>query len=260
MKRSASTLIAIAFLLVVTTLSPAHASAATPSPVPTAAPLAASEDTPEEASPLVVMADFNRDGITDMAQAILPTGDPSGPSTLKVMLGQKDGAFLPTGSNPVIGHDPKSIAVGDFNRDGNPDLIVGDADGSLIILLGDGKGNLAPTPNGIHLASVASIAVGDFNHDGILDMVVSDPHSNTATILLGTGDGSFRPSWSFKLPMQGAVYHLAVADFNGDGIPDLVVTNENQDSFEVLLGNGNGTFTSAPALSHLIDPNAHCAT
>jgi hypothetical protein len=60
--------------------------------------------------------------------------------------------------------------------------------------------------------------------------------------------------------MQGAIYHLAVADFNGDGIPDLVVTNRDQDSFEVLLGNGNGTFTSEPSLSHLIDPNAHCVT
>jgi hypothetical protein len=260
MKRSFSTLIAIAFLLVLTTLAPAHASAAAPGPVPIAAPIAASEDTSEEASPLVVMEDFNRDGITDMAEATLPAGDPSTPSTLTVMLGQKDGTFRPAGSNPAIGHNPKAIAVGDFNRDGNPDLIVGDADGSLIVLLGDGKGNLVPTPNGIHLSSVASIAVGDFNHDGILDMVVSDPHSNTATILLGSGDGSFRPAWSFKLPMQGNVYHLAVADFNGDGIPDIVVTNENQDSFEVLLGNGNGTFSSDPALSHLTDPNAHCAT
>jgi len=244
MNRSASTLITIAFALAVATLATAHASA----------------DTPEDASPLVVMADFNRDGITDMAEAVSPVGDPSGASTLTVMLGQRDGTFLPAPSNPAIGHGPRSIAVGDFNHDGNPDLIVGDSDGSLLVLLGDGKGNLIPTPSGIRVTSVASIAVGDFNHDGTLDLVVSDPQSNTATVLLGAGDGTFRPSWSFKLPMQGAVFHLAVADFNGDGIPDLVVTSEDQESFEVLLGNGNGTFTSAPDLSHLQDPNAHCVT
>jgi FG-GAP-like repeat len=241
----------IAFVvLLVAAIAPGRMLAANPTPA---------EDTPDEPSALVVTSDFNRDGITDIARTSAPNGD-SAPSILTVMLGQPDGTFRPAATTPVVGIDPKSIAVGDFNRDGNPDLIVGDADGSLIILLGDGKGNLVPTPKGIRLASVASIATGDFNHDGILDMVVSDPHSNTATILLGSGDGSFHPAWSFKLPMQGNVYHLAVADFNGDGIPDIVVTNEDQDSFEVLLGNGNGTFTSDPALSHLIDPNAHCAT
>jgi hypothetical protein len=262
--RSASTPIVIALISAAVTLAPPLTWAAVPGAASAPAAIAivaASEDTSdEEASPLVVMQDFNRDGITDMAEATLPAGDPSGASTLTVMLGQKNGTFLPADSNPAIGHDPKSIAVGAFNHDGNPDLIIGDSDGSLIVLLGDGKGNLIPTPNAVRVTSVASIAVGDFNHDGILDLVVSDPKSNTATVLLGSGDGSFRPSWSFKLPMQGAIYHLAVADFNGDGIPDLVVTNEDQNSFEVLLGNGNGTFTSEPALSHLQDPNAHCVT
>jgi hypothetical protein len=248
MIRSARAPIAIAFISAVIMMAP-----------PLTRAVAGPEDAPEAASPLVVMADFNRDGITDIAQTSASEDD-SVPSVLTVKLGQRDGTFLSVPTTPAVGLDPKSIAVGDFNRDGNPDLIVGDADGSLIILLGDGKGNLVPTPNGIRLTSVASIAVGDFNHDGILDMVISDPHANTATILLGSGDGSFRSAWSFKLPMQGAVYHIAVADFNGDGIPDLVVTNEDHDSYEVLLGNGNGTFTSDPTLSHLIDPNAHCAT
>jgi len=234
-------------------ISPHRASCSTPN-------LIAAEDDPEESPALVVTEDFNHDGIADFARTSAPADGNSAPSVLIVMLGQRDGTFLPVASTPSVGFDPKTLAVGDFNHDGNPDLIVGDADGSLIVLLGDGKGNLIPTPNGIRLASVASIAVGDFNKDGILDMVVSDPHSNTATVLLGTGDGSFRSAWSFKLPMQGAIFHLSVADFNGDGIPDLVVTSDDRDSFEVMLGNGNGTFTRAPELSHLKDPNAHCVT
>jgi hypothetical protein len=237
----------------VTALAPHRASAVTPK-------LIAAEDDPEEAAALVVSEDFNHDGIADIARTSTPVDANSAPSVLIVMLGQRDGTFRAVATTPAVGYDPKSIAVGDFNHDGNPDLIVGDADGSLIVLLGDGKGNLIPNPNGIRLASVASIAVGDFNNDGILDLVVSDPHSNTATILLGTGDGAFRTAWSFTLPMQGAVFHIAVADFNGDGIPDLAVTSEDQDTFEVLLGNGNGTFTRAPELSHLKDPNAHCVT
>jgi VCBS repeat protein len=265
MIRSACAPIAIAFISAVATMAPSLTRAAIPGALPPPAPVtttavAASEDDPEEASPLVVMEDFDRDGIADMAKAVAPAGNPSGPSTLTVMLGQKDGTFLPVDSKPAIGHDPRSFAVGDFNHDGNPDLIVGDGDGSLIVLLGDGKGNLVPTPDSLRVTSVASIAMGDFNHDGNLDLAVSDPKSNTVTILLGSGNGDFRPAWSFKLPMQGAVFHLAVADFNGDGIPDLAVTSEDQETFEVMLGNGNGTFTSAPDLSHLRDPNAHCVT
>jgi len=240
--------------LLMIAIAPHRASAASPKPL-------AAEDDTEESPGLVVSEDFNHDGIADIARTSAPAGDDSAPSVLIVMLGQRDGTLLRVATMPPsVGIDPKSIAVGDFNHDGNPDVIVGDADGSLIVLLGDGKGDLIPTPNGIHLASVASIAVGDFNKDGILDVVVSDPHSNTATVLLGTGTGTFRSAWSFTLPMQGAVFHLSVADFNGDGIPDLVVTSDDRDSFEVMLGNGNGTFSRAPELSHLKDPNAHCVT
>jgi hypothetical protein len=58
--------------------------------------------------------------------------------------------------------------------------------------------------------------------------------------------------------MRGAVFHLAAADFNGDGVADLVVTDENEDAYEVMLGNGNGTFTLSPELSRVKDPYAHC--
>ena len=224
-----------------------------------AALAAAADDGPEEAPALVVMADFNHDGIPDMAKVAPPTGDTSRPRNLIVLLGQRDGSFKSTDTDPVLGHDPQAIVVGDFNGDGNPDVIVGDGDGSLMEFLGDGKGNLFPATDIAHMASVVSIAVGDFNHDGILDLAVSDSKSNTVTILFGDGKGSFRFAWSFRLPMQGKIFRLAAADFNGDGLPDLVVTSDD-DSFEVMLGNGNGTFTSSPTLSRLKDPNAHCVT
>ena len=110
------------------------------------------------------------------------------------------------------------------------------------------------------LGSVVSIAVGDFDRDGMLDLAVSDARANTVTVLLGSGNGSFRPIWTFQLPMPGKVFHLAAADFNGDGLLDLAVTYEDDESFEVMIGNGNGTFTYAPALSHTRDPNSHCVT
>jgi hypothetical protein len=102
--------------------------------------------------------------------------------------------------------------------------------------------------------------VADFNHDGILDMAVSDWHAGTVVVLLGAGNGSFRSEWSFPLRMPGTTPHIAAADFNGDGIPDLAVVydDEDEDTFDVMLGNGNGSFSYAPNRSLVRDPNSHC--
>jgi hypothetical protein len=235
--------------------------AALPSVASAAGTLSAiSEDDPDEAPALIVTADFNRDGIADLAEVTSPDGDPSRPRYLTILLGRGDGTYKQAASRPVLGRDPQSIVAGDFNGDGFADVIVGDGDGSLIELLGDGKGNLVRTEDVARLGSIASIAVGDFNHDGNLDLAVSDRLANQVTVFLGSGKGSFRPIWKFSLPAQGQFYHLVAADFNGDGLPDLAVVNEDGDSFDVLTGNGNGTFTDAPELSHLKDPHFHCMT
>jgi hypothetical protein len=261
----AGTRIGIAFIIAVVTAAPVLIRAADPGAPGSAASGAndadePSKDVPDETSALIVTGDFNRDGIADIAEATLPIGDRSGPSLLTVFMGRRDGTFRRASSHPALGRDPQSIVVGDFNGDGNPDLIVGDSDGAVIELLGDGTGNLVPAGEIARLGSVASIAMGDFNHDGVLDLAVSDSRSSSVTVLLGAGNGSFRPSWSFPLPMRGVVFHIAAADFNGDGITDLAITNDDDDSYEIMLGNGNGTFTYAPALSNVMDPNAHCPT
>ena len=73
------------------------------------------------------------------------------------------------------------MVAGDFNQDGFPDLIVGDEDGTLRLLLGDGAGHFTSAGNITHLSSVASIVASDFNHDGILDLAVSDPMASSVT-------------------------------------------------------------------------------
>jgi hypothetical protein len=223
---------------------------------------ASGEDAPDEASRLMVMADFNRDGIADTAEAALPAGDHSGPGVLTVMLGQADGTYKQAASHPVLGHAPRSIVAGDFNGDGIPDLIVGDDDGALMLFLGDGTGKLAPAGDVGRLDSVVSIAVADFNRDGIPDMAVSDWRASSVTVFLGAGNGAFRRESSFPLRMHGTVPHISAADFNGDGILDLAVVYDDDegDTFDVMLGTGNGTFTEAPNLSVVKDPNSHCAT
>jgi hypothetical protein len=60
--------------------------------------------------------------------------------------------------------------------------------------------------------------------------------------------------------MPGTVARVSAADFNGDGIPDLAViyADEDQYSFDVLLGDGKGVFVHSPKLSYTRDPNSHC--
>lgn len=218
------------------------------------------DDDADHASGLTVMADFNRDGIPDIAEAVAPAGDPSRPDVLKISLGRADGSFKQAVSIPLHGRSPRSIVVGDFNKDGIPDLIVGDDDGSLMLFLGDGTGKLVSADSIAHLDSVVSIVVADFNHDGIPDLAVSDWRSSSVKVLLGVGDGSFQSGWSFPLRMAGTMPHLSAADFNGDGIPDLAVVydDEDGDTFDVMLGSGNGGFIHSLDLSVVRDANAHC--
>jgi hypothetical protein len=215
-------------------------------------------DVPEEPSVVIATGDFNGDGIADMVKATMADGKDFGQHFLTVQLGKEDGTFINVASHNLVGKDPRGLVVGDFNGDGKLDVIVGDEDGSLLEFLGDGKGNMVGAGNIAALGSVASIAIGNFTHDGHLDLVVSDFRSNSAAILLGAGDGSFRLTWSFELPRRGTLFHVATADFNGDGITDLVITSEGDSDYEVMLGSGNGTFTYAPELSHIRDPNSYC--
>jgi hypothetical protein len=209
---------------------------------------------------LIATADFNRDGIADVAEIVGPAYDRSGPRFLLLLFGQKDGSFKTGLREMLANRHPQSMVAGDLNGDHNADLLVGDDDGAVIELLGDGKGNLRSAVEIAHVGSVVSIAVGDFNRDGIPDIAVSDFRANAVTILMGSGHGAFRIGWSFALPRRGTNYYLAAADFNGDGISDLAITSDEEGTFVVMLGNGNGTFTYAPALSNMRDPNSYCPT
>jgi hypothetical protein len=218
------------------------------------------KDDSDEVSPLIVTGDFNRDGIADIARITLHAKDTSEPDHLTVLLGQSNGTFRTLASKSVPGRTPRAIVSGDFNNDGIPDLIVGDEDGILTLFFGDGTGSFNSVHEITHLESVISIAVADFNNDGILDVAISDWRMSSVTVLLGAGKGSFGHMWSFPLRMRGTRPHIAAADFNGDGVPDLAVIyeQEEEDTFDVMLGNGNGTFTIAQERGFIRNPNSHC--
>ena len=152
------------------------------------------------------------------------------------------------GSPFTLGTKPMSVAVGDFNADGNPDLAIANGDGTVTVLLGNGAGGFTAAPGSPAAAGSgpSSVAVGDFNGDGKPDLAIADYSGNNVTVLLGDGTGRFTAAPSSPFPAGSQPNSVAVGDFNGDGKPDLAIANYNSNNVTVLLGNGTGGFTAAP--------------
>jgi hypothetical protein len=200
----------------------------------------------------IISADFNGDGIPDLATANL-TGN-----TITILLGNGDGTFTQATNSPIaVGNGPVRVAEGDFNGDGIPDLaIANSADNTVSILLGNGNGTFKQAPGSPFFVGTdpTSVAVGDFNGDGKPDLAVVNFSDETVSILIGNGDGTFTPAPGSPVSAGFSSYTLALADFNGDGIVDLAVTNIDSYQVQILLGNGDGTFAAA-ANSPIVDVN-----
>jgi len=188
----------------------------------------------------IAVGDFNGDGIADLAVA-----NYTNPGTVTILLGKGDGTFTAAPPAPATGDGTDQIAVADFNGDGIADLAVvnygADDQEAVDVLIGNGNGTFkAAVPYSVSGFEFSSVVVGDFNRDGIADLVVAGNLNGVPTFLPGNGDGTF----GSPVPVQALSGYgsgvLALADFNGDGIPDLAEP-ELESTTAIMLTQPNQT-------------------
>src|SRR5438552_3631100 len=215
----------------------------------------------------VAVGDINGDGKLDLFVANFCADSTCASGGVAVFLGKGDGSFQPVVTYGSGGLDSYSVAVGDVNEDGKPDLLVANyysadgnyySNGTVGVLLGNGDGTFqAAVSYGSRGSGPVSLAVGDVNGDGNRDVVVanscasSDCTNGTVSVLFGKGNstcgrvvryesGGYQASW------------VAVADVSGGGRSDLLVANQCASSnncangtIGLLLQNADGSFQTA---------------
>lgn len=187
----------------------------------------------------VATGDLNSDGRLDLA---VPNYNSN---YLSILLGNGDGTFQ-AAISCFVGYSTHSVDIGDLNRDDRLDLVVVNYHNNYVsILLGNGDGTFQAAVDTSPHTLTYSVAIGDLNGDGKPDLVTADYGSFTVSVLLGNGDGTFQDAVEYELEYYldpPSAYAVAIGDFNGDGMPDLVTANCSSSDVSILLGNGDGTF------------------
>ena len=197
-----------------------------PVTLPTGAPFTAS----------IITGDLNGDGKVDL----ITNG--------AAFLGKGDGTFQPA-VNFGAGAAPSLVRSGDFNRDGKLDVVTASVSGNVVsVHLGNGDGSFQAPKHYVVGAGPNEVNVVDRDGAGTLDLVVSYGSDDHVTVLPGRGDGTFESARAYQTAanISGGAFAVAVADFTGDGVPDVVTTDA-----ALLPGQALGRFGAAVPLPGL---------
>ena len=195
----------------------------------------------------LVVADWNRDGHLDVL-ACSVFGD-----SLAILVGDGKGGLLPITQTAIANTTSyRSLEVGDFNQDGNPDVALGGTGSAMGLSLYLGTGG--PGSSGGYSATTGGIwdlAVADFNLDGVSDFAAAVDGLETVAVVLG--QLPLRCDWALELPVTyvsaTGTTGLTAADLNHDGIVDLVSANAGNGTVGTLLGKSDGVFATPAVLT-----------
>lgn len=203
----------------------------------------------------IAIGDFNRDRRPDLAT------DSWGNDNVEVLFGDSADLFKTPGVFFKVGKRPyQRLRVADINRDGADDIVTTNTEANNVtILLSDGKGGFnepsgSPYPCG---DAPFGISIGDLNADEKPDLaIINSPASmatgkgkNGLTVLLGDGKGKFTtmkgsPYESGKIPNR-----IAIGDTNGDGVNDIITSDNDGTKIYLFLMNRNGTVLSQSSIT-----------
>lgn len=196
----------------------------------------------------VALGDFDRDGRSDLAVTEHDGND------VRVLLADGRRGFVPAPGSPfpaLQGGTPHNhgLAAVDVNGDGLLDLTTANQnDNSVSVLLGDrerGFVQAAGSPFNVG-GSPYPQALADLNGDGRPDLVAPNVHGDNLAILLGDGRGGFRHAAGSPRRVASRPYAVALDDFTGDRLTDIVILHDDITLVTVLLGDRKGSFGPAP--------------
>ena len=200
----------------------------------------------------IAVADLNNDHQLDIVVAN------SGTNTVGIFLSKEDGTYGEPAIYPTHGQShPRSITIYDFNNDSYLDIAVANyATNNIEIFFGARNGTFINQK----IFSLGSshplfITIGDVNKDKQMDIIVANDGTNTVGILFGNGDGSFQDQVTFFAGYDSMPCSLTVSDLNNDNHLDIAIANYGTDNIGILLGYGNGSFTSAETYTTLPQSN-----